>query len=121
MVNKLYIHAGTEFENPVILNRNDADGQWGVWEQEEVYGTWRVHFEKGNYNFRFRFLKPVPVNGRMMIEAKSFIVQTRNTAGAVEIIEMKNVQVPDVKCDFTPFYLTGQKKIFPFWVEIEKR
>jgi arylsulfatase len=121
MVNKLYVQAGTEFENPVILNRNDADGQWGVWEQEEAYGTWRVHFEKGNYNFRFRFLKPVPANGRMMIEAKSFIAQTRNTAGAVEIIEMNNVQVPDVKCDFTPFYLSGQKKIFPFWVEIEKR
>ena len=121
MLNKLYIHAGTEFENPVILNRNDADGQWGVWEQEEVYGTWRVHFENGNYNFKFRFLKPVPANGRMMFEAKSFIAQARNTAGATEIIEMKNVQVPDMKCDFTPFYLSGQKKIFPFWVEIEKR
>jgi arylsulfatase A-like enzyme len=120
MVNKLYILAGTENENPVILNRNDADGQWGVWEQEEAYGTWRVQFAKGTYNFRFRFIKPVPANGRMMIEAKSFIAQVKNTAGVTDIIEMKNVSVPEMKCDFTPFYLSGQKKILPLWVEIEK-
>jgi arylsulfatase A-like enzyme len=120
MVNKLYILAGTENENPVILNRNDADGQWGVWEQEEAYGTWRVQFAKGTYNFRFRFIKPVPANGRMMIEAKSFIAQVKNTAGVTDIIEMKNVSIQEVNCDFTPFYLSGQKKILPLWVEIEK-
>jgi len=33
---------------------------------------------------------------------------------------MKNVYLPSLKCDFTPFYAVGSKKIFPFWVEIEK-
>jgi arylsulfatase len=120
MTEKQYINVGTSNENPVILNRNDADGQWGVWEQEEAYGTWRVHFEQGIYNFKFRFLKPLPAEGRMMLEIKSFIVQAKFVAGITDVFEMKNVYVPDIKCDFTPFYLSGQKKILPLWVEIEK-
>lgn len=120
MVNKLYIHTGTEFENPVILNRNDADGQWGVWDQEEAYGTWRVHFTEGTYNLKFRFIKPVPADGRMIVETKSFISQMNNKTGITDVIEMKNVVIPEMKCEFTPFYLSGLKKILPLWVEIEK-
>jgi arylsulfatase len=121
MTEKQYINVGTPDENPVILNRNDADGQWGVWEQEEAYGTWRVNFKQGIYNFKFRFLKPLPADGRMMLEIKSFIAQAKNSEGITDIIEMKNVSIPDMKCDFTPFYLSGQKKILPLWVEIEKK
>jgi arylsulfatase len=120
MVNKLYVHAGTEYENPVILNRNDVDGQWGVWEQEEAYGTWRVHFKPGSYNLKFRFIKPVPAEGRMMVEIKSFITQMKNVSGNTDIIEMNDISIPEIECDFTPFYLSGQKKILPLWVEIEK-
>jgi arylsulfatase len=120
MKEKMYISAGTVNENPVILNRNDADGQWGIWDQEEAYGTWRVHFTEGSYNLKFRFLKAVPKGGRMIVEAKIFISQMKNEGGSTDIIEMKNVTIPEMNCDFTPFYLTGQKKILPLWVEIEK-
>jgi arylsulfatase A-like enzyme len=120
MTEKMYIPAGTAFENPVILNRNDADGQWGVWEQEEAYGTWRVIFTAGNYNLKFRFIKPVPAGGKMVVETGTIINQMKNEAGITDIIEMKNVSIPLMKCDFTPFYLSGQKKILPLWVEIEK-
>jgi arylsulfatase A-like enzyme len=115
-----YIKAGTRFENPVILNRNDADGQWGVWEQEEAFGTWRVLFAKGTYNLKFRFMKPVPAGGRMMVETKTFISQMKNEEGDTDVIEMKNISIPDMHCDFTPFYLAGQRKILPLWVEIER-
>ncbi len=120
MKEKMYISAGTAYENPVILNRNDADGQWGVWEQEEAYGTWRVHFAEGLYNLKFRFLNPVPKGGRMMVETKTFISQMKNEAGITDIIEMKNVAISEMNCDFTPFYQIGQRKILPLWVEIEK-
>lgn len=120
MKEKIYISAGTIHEDPVILNRNDADGQWGVWEQEDSYGTWRVHFSKGIYNFKFRFLKPIPAGGRMMLETGTFINQMKNDAGSTDIIEMKNIELAEMKCDLTPFYLTGQRKILPLWVEIEK-
>ncbi len=120
MSEKMYISAGTVNENPVILNRNDADGQWGVWEQEDAYGTWRVRFSAGTYNLKFRFIKPVPSGGKMVMETKTIINQMKNEAGMTDIIEMKNVSIPEMKCDFTPFYLTGQRKILPLWVEIEK-
>jgi len=42
LVEKPRIEVESVHENPVILNRNDADGQWGIWEQEEIYGLWRV-------------------------------------------------------------------------------
>jgi arylsulfatase len=120
MNEKIYISAGTTHENPVILNRNDADGQWGIWDQEEIYGTWRVQFTGGLYNLKFRFLKPVPDGGRMMVETKTFINQMKNEAGSTDMIEMKNVSFQSMNCDFTPFYMSGQKRIMPFWVEIEK-
>jgi arylsulfatase len=117
---KMYISAGTNHENPVILNRNDAGGQWGVWEQEEAYGTWRVHFNEGTYNLKFRFIKPIPAGGRMMLETGTFISQMKNLTGITDVIEMNNVKFPDIRCDLTPFYLSGQKKILPLWVEIER-
>jgi len=120
MIEKLYIPVGTMYENPVILNRNDADGQWGVWDQEDAFGTWRVLFTGGTYNLKFRFMKPVPAGGRMMVETKTFISQMQNEKGVTDVIEMKDISIPAMKCDFTPFYLAGQRKILPLWVEIEK-
>jgi arylsulfatase len=120
MTEKVYINVGTKYENPVILNRNDADGQWGVWEQEEAYGTWRVLITEGRYNMRFRFVKPVPAGGRMMVETRSFINQLKNNIPGLEVLEMKNIYLPSMKCDFTPFYISGNRKILPLWVEIER-
>jgi len=33
---------------------------------------------------------------------------------------MKNIDFPNLKGDLIPFCAIGGKKIFPFWVEIEK-
>jgi arylsulfatase len=120
MTEKQDINVGSSNENPVILNRNDADGQWGVWEQEEAYGTWRVTISEGTYNLRFRFIKPLPAGGRMMVETGSVINQVKNDIPDASFLEMKNVYLNSVKCDFTPFYLVGSRRILPLWVEIEK-
>ncbi|MBN2665916.1 MAG: arylsulfatase [Bacteroidales bacterium] len=120
MTEKQYINVGTANENPVILNRNDADGQWGVWEQEEAYGTWRVTISEGTYNMSFRFLKPLPGGGRMMVETGSVINQIKNDIPDASFLEMKNVFINSVRCDFTPFYLYGNRRILPLWVEIER-
>ena len=120
MTEEQYINVGTSNENPVILNRNDADGQWGVWEQEEAYGTWRVIISEGTYNMRFRFIKPLPAGGRMILETGTFISQMKIVDGGSDVIEMKNILLPEITCDLTPFYQAGQKKILPLWVEIEK-
>lgn len=120
MIDPPYIEVGTPFENPVILNRNDADGERGVWEQEEIFGKWRLNIKEGHYHIRFRFLKSLPANGRMMLDTRSVTYQFHNPEVNAIILEMKNVYLPDMKSDFVPFYEIGTRKILPLWVEIEK-
>jgi arylsulfatase A-like enzyme len=120
MINPPYIEVGTDHENPVILNRNDAGGERGVWDQEEVFGKWNLDIKEGYYNIRFRFLKPVPANGRMVLDTRSITHQFRNTEDNVIFLEMKNVYLPQMKSDFIPFYEVGSQRIFPLWAEIEK-
>lgn len=116
---KPYVSIGTSNENPVILNRNDADGQWGVWEQEEAYATWRVIISEGTYNIRFRFKNPVPAGSKMMLETGTVISQAKITV-ASDVVEMKGLSIPGTKCDFTPFCQSGNRRILPLWIEIER-
>jgi len=111
---------GSEHENPVILSRNDADGERGIWAQEEIYGKWRVKILKGRYNMKFRFIKPVRGNGQMVLETKSYINQKINTSDQTLEIRMDNISFPDMECDLVPYYLVDSKSILPFWVEIER-
>ena len=120
MINPPYIEVGTPFEDPVILNRNDAGGERGVWEQEEVYGKWSLNIREGYYNIKYRFLKPLPAKGRMMLDARSVTYQFFNSDDNAIFLEMKNVYLPGMKSDFIPFYDTGSRRILPLWVEIEK-
>ena len=120
ILNQPKIHIGSEYENPVFLNRNDAGGERGIWDQEEIYGKWDVSIAEGSYNIKFRFVKPVPKGGNMYLETKGRINQLKNGIDNTEYIEMTNVQLPKMDCDLIPFYRIGNKKIFPFWVEMQK-
>lgn len=114
------IIVGSKDENPVILNRNDAGGERGIWAQEEIYGKWRVSIEEGIYDIKFKFIKPVAANGKMYLETNTIINQKKNVFDNTDIIEMKNVHLPQMNCDLIPFYSIGTKNIFPFWVEMKK-
>jgi arylsulfatase len=96
---------GSEYENPVFLSRNDADGERGIWDQEEIHGKWRVKITEGDYNIKFRFIKPLKGNGQMMLETKSFINQKINTIDQTVEIEMNDIHFPEMECDLVPFYL----------------
>lgn len=111
---------GSEQENPVFLNRNDADGERGIWTQEEVFGLWKVKINEGHYNIRFKFVKPLETTGTMNLEAGSSIIQLKNENVPADFIELKDVYLKEMECDFIPHYATAGKSIFPLWVEIEK-
>ncbi len=111
---------GTKFENPVILNRNDAGGERGIWNQEEVYGNWRARIKKGTYDIKFKFVTPVKGKGQMYLETGVLVKQKNIADGETDIIEMKNVALPAMDCDIIPFYTDGGKNILPFWVEFLK-
>lgn len=120
LVDQPLIVIGSPYENPVILNRNDAGGQRGIWAQEEIYGKWKVKIEKGHYDIKFKFIKPVKANGRMYLEVNTLVKQIRNEKEDTDIIEMKNVFFPKMDGDLIPYYSIGDKSIFPFWVEMKK-
>lgn len=121
MQGPLHISVGTPYENPVILNRNDAWGERGVWEQEEVYGVWNLEVSEGMFDIRFRFKNPVPGGGRMMIDLNALSLQKRTSGENQLWIEMKDVRLPGGKYTFYPFYETGNRRILPLWVEIERK
>ncbi len=120
LLNPQRIIIGSRFENPTILNRNDADGERGIWDKEEIFGKWNVNILEGNYNIRFKFIKPIEKGGRMLLETKGIINQKKNFKEDTDILEMKNVFLPNMNCDLIPFYSIKGKRIFPFWVELDK-
>lgn len=111
---------GSEHENPVVLTRNDAGGMPGIWTQEEAYGTWRVKILEGNYNIRFKFIKPLETVGKIYLETGSIIYQQEQHIVPSDIIEMTNVSLPETECELIPRYITNGKYILPLWIEIEK-
>ena len=120
MTNQPRIIIGNNHENPVYLNRNDADGERGIWAQEEVHGKWLVGITEGFYNVRFKFIQPVAAGGRMYLETGTIINQMKNEKDNTDIIEMNRVYLKEMNCELVPFYAVGNKNIFPFWVELER-
>ena len=111
---------GSGHENPVLLNRNDAAGERGIWAQEEIYGKWKVGIKKGRYDINFKFVKPVKGEGVMNLEVGPYVKRMTNEQESTDIIEMKNVYLPDIDSDLIPFYVIDDRRIFPFWVELKK-
>ena len=119
LINPPKIIVGSKKENPLTLNRNDADGSRGLWDQEAIFGKWNVNILKGRYNFRFKFINPIAANGDMYLETNTIINQMKNDQHT-DVIEMKNVSLPEINGELIPYYLTKGKMILPFSVEIEK-
>ena len=113
---------GSDFENPVYLNRNDAGGQRAVWNQEQAYSFWKVDINKeGLYDLKFKFLKPLPANGNMYLEIGQSIQQKLNSKDNLDVIELKSVYLPKGFHDFTPFYMFQKGNYFPLYVEVTSK
>ncbi len=119
LVNQPPIIVGSPHENPVYLNRNDASGQRGIWSQEDIYGFWNVQIHKGTYDIRFKFIEPVPAGGQLSVEVKGYTLLKQNKK-ETDIIEMDQVSLESMDCQFMPVYQVGRNRFMPFWVEMTK-
>jgi len=119
LINPPKIIVGSKRENPLTLNRNDADGSRGLWDQEAIFGKWNVNILKGRYDFRFKFIHPIAAHGDMYLETNTIINQMKNDQHT-DMIEMKNISLPKITGELIPYYLIKGKMILPFSVEIEK-
>ena len=121
LVNPPIIANGTPYENRVYLTRNAASGQRGIWNQEEVFSYWKVDLEKGVYNLKFKFLKPLDGGGQMFLELGQSILKKYNPSPNLDQLVWKGVSLPKGTFDFTPFYRKQPRSnYFPLWVEIKK-
>jgi len=120
LVNPPKIIVGDARENPIILNRNEADGARGIWSQEEIFGKWNVEVKEGLYDFSFKFINPLEGNGKMYLETNGIIHQKLVAEANLDVIEMKGVSLPEIDGELIPFYSVAGKSIFPLWVQIEK-
>ena len=112
LVNPPRIAIGTPYENPVYLNRNDAGGQRGVWNQEEIFSYWKVDLEKGVYDFKFKFLKPLDGSGEMFLELGQSILKKHNPLPNPDQLVWKGVSLPKGTFDLIPFYRKQRRSNF---------
>ncbi|MFT4733278.1 MAG: arylsulfatase A-like enzyme [Arcticibacterium sp.] len=119
LVNKPLIAIGHSSENPTFLNRNDAGGQKGIWAEDEAFGLWHVKIHEGIYNIKFKFLHPVE-QGTAFLEVGTQVIRKSISTNEEDLIELSNVHLIDMEGDLIPYYMENKKRIFPFWVELEK-
>lgn len=87
--NNLRVHpviVGTNHENPVVLNRNDAKGSPGIWEQEEIFGYWDVRIAtSGKYSVRANFIKELKEPGTLYLKMYPYQYAVNSLGNASEL------------------------------------
>ena len=112
---------GSEFENPTVLNRNDASGERGIWAQNDIYSYWKVNFKKGTYDFKFKFKDSITSKGTLFTEINNRVYSKKTEKVVYSTLEMNDISIENSKVDLISFLKVNNKKIFPFWIEIYKQ
>ena len=115
------IIVGSEFENPTVLNRNDASGERGIWAQNDVYSYWKVNFKKGTYDFKFKFKDSITSKGTLFTEINNRVYSKKTEKVDYSTLEMNDISIENSEVDLISFLKLNNKKIFPFWIEIYKK
>ena len=114
-----YIEIGSEFENPTILNRNDAGGERGIWAQEEIFGQWRVKVNQGKYRIKLKMIKPISGEGYVLLEVGKLALRKSIAMSDEDEIILNDVAMEEFIGNFTPTVFIDGRRIFPFWVSFE--
>ena len=122
--NNRKLHApiiGTKFENPVVLNRNDAKGAMGIWNQEEIFGYWDIAVaEAGTYSITAKFIGEIRESGTLFLKMYPFQYATQSS-GKTDLITLDNVRLDRGQYRLEIFFQTKSgKSIFPLYTSIEK-
>lgn len=112
---------GTKYENPVILNRNDAKGSAGIWTQEEIFGYWDIRIaESGKYSIKVKFIREIIEPGMLYVKLNPFqYVSVSSEKGDSMKIEDIFLNINDYRLEIY-FQTKSGKCIFPLYTSIEK-
>jgi len=113
--------AGTTHENPVVLNRNDAKGSPGIWEQEEIFGYWDVRIAtSGKYTVKAKFIKELKEPGTLFLKMYPY-QYTANSQGNTDEIVIPEALLDTDDYRLEIYYQTKSgKMIFPLTCSVLK-
>jgi len=122
--NNLKTHAaivGTKFENPAVLNRNDAKGEPGIWAQEEIFGYWDIAVaEAGTYTITAKFISELKETGTLFVRLYPFQYAT-SSAGMTDQVSLGNAHLDKGNYRLEIYFQTKSgKSIFPLFTSIER-
>ena len=114
-----YIKVGSNKENPVILNRNDAKGEPGIWSQMEIYGYWDVEVvQEARYDFIFHFHKPLKESGNMNLRMGTVKRTLHEDGEGTQKITMPDIHLEKGQYSVESWYSSQGRHILPFYIEI---
>ncbi len=115
------IRLGSPHEDPVLLNRNDAKGDEGIWAQDRIYGYWDVQVDSDNfYDFSFFFRESVNQEGTMKLRLGTTQRSLPNTDPAARKLEMRGIFLKKGNYRLEPWYRAGGGNHLPFYVEVRR-
>ena len=112
---------GTEHENPVILNRNDARGPPGIWAQEKIYGFWDISvMNAGKYTITFHFHNMLDQPGNMFLKIGT-LQRTASIKEPTDRIIMEDLYLEPGDFMLESWYNCSSGNFLPFYVSIFKK
>ena len=128
IVNEHYVNppgivVGSHYENPVVLNRNDAKGAPGVWKQDHVYTFWDLKIKEDDmYDVKINFLNELPAPGRYVLKIGTIQRTIENKEEGNKTLTIEKMPLKKGNCRLESWYLGGDDPyITPFTVEIKRR
>ncbi|MDX2430707.1 MAG: sulfatase-like hydrolase/transferase, partial [Bacteroides sp.] len=115
-------YAGTPFENPVILNRNDAKGTPVAWTEEGRLNYWDVRVvEEGIYDITYYFVNPLEGPAKVSLNLYPYNIDENCKQAGTKDWTFKNVKIKEGDYHLEPYIQTGQGKyVFPMYVTITR-
>ena len=114
---------GSEYENPLILGRNDWKGPKAMqWSSNEAFGYWDITIEDpGPYDVKMVFRDHLPAPGEAKIRAgtRQYWISNRDTS--IHEITLENVVFEPGDHSFEGWYQVRSMVYSPICIEIEKR
>jgi hypothetical protein len=112
---------GSDTENPVILNLNDAKDRGvcrGYWDVEIV--------EKATYDIVFHFYEPIKTSGRMHLLMGTLHRTLVNEQGMMGIPFKDNIIMPGIQLEKGQYqlkcwYSSQNENTLPFYVEVLRK
>lgn len=122
MVDPPRIVVGTRHENPVVLNRNDAKGAPGMWNQDHIFAYWNVEVtQDAKYDVTVNFLNELPSPGKYVLKIGPIQRTVVNKKEGRSQLEISKVPLKKGKWSLESWYLNNEGNfIAPFTVELRR-